>query len=165
MHNRNFHELKTAISAHLFKCSNAASSWLLVRDIAMSLILAYGVLRLDAVLLSMNCETAARQLLKYVCLSCPLDGVVSVLTNHNQICAPGLISLQSWWFQGLVLTGIWVIGHEVRVSHIRMGRADGKYSAAMAHSSHLNVFVISLVSSVTTSASRVVCPYVILGLS
>ncbi len=71
MHNRNFHELKTAISAHLFKCSNAASSWLLVRDIAMSLILAYGVLRLDAVLLSMNCETAARQLLKYVCLSVP----------------------------------------------------------------------------------------------
>ncbi len=71
MRDRNLHELKTAIPAHLFKCSNAASLRLLVRDIAISLILAYGVLRLDAVLSSMNCETAARQLLKYVGLSVP----------------------------------------------------------------------------------------------
>lgn len=88
----NFHELKTAIPAHLFKCSNGASLRLLVRDIALSFILAYVVLRLDAVVSSMNCETAARQLLKYVCLSVPW--------------------IAYWWFQGLVLTGIWVIGHE-----------------------------------------------------
>lgn len=26
------------------------------------------------------------------------------------------LTITSWWFQGLVFTGIWVIGHEVRTS-------------------------------------------------
>ncbi len=71
MHDRNFHELKAAIPAYLFRCNNVTSLRLLVRDIAMSLILAYGVLRLDAVLSSMNWEMTARQLLKRGCLSLP----------------------------------------------------------------------------------------------
>ncbi|KAK0200035.1 fatty acid desaturase-domain-containing protein [Desarmillaria ectypa] len=89
MHGRNLHELKSAIPAHLFKCSNVISLQLLVRDIAMSLILAYSVLRLDAVL---SCMIWEMGLLKHVCLSVPW--------------------MVYWWFQGLVLTGIWVVGHE-----------------------------------------------------
>ncbi|KAK0458174.1 uncharacterized protein EV420DRAFT_383470 [Desarmillaria tabescens] len=86
---KNFHELRRAIPAHLFQCSNVTSLWLLVRDIAMSLVLACGVSQLDALLSSMIWQMA---LLKYICLSVPW--------------------IVYWWFQGLVLTGIWVIGHE-----------------------------------------------------
>ena len=35
-------------------------------------------------------------------------------------CPPDIILTDnSWWFQGLVFTGIWVIGHEVRLSRFR----------------------------------------------
>jgi hypothetical protein len=30
----------------------------------------------------------------------------------------------SWWFQGLIFTGIWVIGHEVRLTIIFRGFSE-----------------------------------------
>ncbi len=67
-------------------------------------------------------------------------------------CKRKLMLFRSWWFQGLVLTGIWVIGHEVRAFHIHEGHGllvDIVRSSLVLHISAF--FMISLVASVVNS--------------
>lgn len=53
---------------------------------------------------------------------CPsLDFVVRVVSHPCAVRNPQsnvLTFFASWWFQGLIFTGFWVIGHEVRYSTI-----------------------------------------------
>lgn len=59
---------------------------------------------------------------------CPsVDFVVRVVSYASAVHNPPsnvLTLLPSWWFQGLIFTGFWVIGHEVRYSTIILDHTD-----------------------------------------
>ncbi|KDR69558.1 hypothetical protein GALMADRAFT_77316 [Galerina marginata CBS 339.88] len=81
-------EIRALIPSRLFRRNTSRSVAFLIRDLIMVVALSIAVYTGDTTLISLECATIQR----YILRAC--------------------IWLFYWWFQGLIFTGIWVIGHE-----------------------------------------------------
>ncbi|KAF4617265.1 hypothetical protein D9613_005669 [Agrocybe pediades] len=82
-------ELRLQIPDRLFKQNTLLGASFLLRDLVLVVIFAYTVYRVDLAIDAFN-----------------ISPTVAVLSR-------AVAWLSYWWFQGLVFTGIWIIGHEV----------------------------------------------------
>ncbi|THH06484.1 hypothetical protein EW145_g4062 [Phellinidium pouzarii] len=85
-------EIRAAIPAHLFQRNGFKSSLYLIRDVALAAMLWYAATFIDPFFAQVSAAGKAYE--------------------NVAIVGQAAAWLTYWWFQGLVLTGIWVVGHE-----------------------------------------------------
>ncbi|GJE88918.1 fatty acid desaturase-domain-containing protein [Phanerochaete sordida] len=85
-------EIRRAIPDRLFQRSTLRGLGYLLRDLAMAAALFYGALHIDDI--SRRVGTSGR-----------VGAMAETVTRW-------ILWLTYWWFQGLVFTGLWVLGHE-----------------------------------------------------